>query len=107
MADKLRHLRSSAVDDCLRTECGLRTMAPSTHIVHDPARATCPDCPRIRQERHAARMASDPHYRRFHEAVAAFAALGIRVGEHGPIRMSHTEAAKVLRLLRAAQRPKR
>lgn len=101
---KIKHLRSTAAMSAWQTECGLSTMIAGTYAVRDEARCTCPDCPRIRRERHERNMRTDPDYRRFHETVAAFAGLGIKVGRHGRISMSIAEAGKVLRRLRVAKK---
>lgn len=98
--DPLKHLHGEA----FLTECGLRTMAYSTRTTHNEERATCEDCKRIKRQKHETKMASNSSYRRFHEQVAAFAALGIKAGEYGAIKLTFSEADKVLRKLRRLAR---
>lgn len=98
--DDRKHLHG----DAFGTECGLSSMKAGMRMVRAEARSTCDDCKRIRRERHEHKMATDAAYRRNYEQVAAFAALGIKVGKWGPISMSAAEADKVLRRLRTAVR---
>lgn len=87
-----------------KTACGLRSMDPKVRVTQYESAATCEECKRITRERHEKQMAENPSYRRFHETVAAFAALGIKAGDYGHIKLTFAEADKVLRKLKSKAR---